>query len=43
MHACLEATGNQSLDLAAFLHAATVPVSIVNPARTKAYGDGELV
>jgi len=42
VHACMEATGNWGLDLAAFLHAAAVPVSIVNPARIKAYGDSEL-
>ena len=37
-HACMEATGNWGLDLAAFLHGQGVQVSIVNPARIKAYG-----
>ena len=42
LHACLEATGNWGLDLAAFLHGTGVQVSVVNPARIKAYGDSEL-
>ena len=42
VHACLEATGNWGLDLAAFLHGHGVRVSLVNPARIKAYGDSEL-
>jgi len=42
MHACMEATGNWGLELADFLHAQGVRVSIVNPARIKAYGDSEL-
>ncbi len=42
MHACMEATGNWGLELADFLHARQVRVSIVNPARIKAYGDSEL-
>jgi len=42
LHACLEATGNWGLELADFLHAQGVRVSIVNPARIKAYGDSEL-
>jgi transposase len=41
-HACMEATGNWGLDLAAFLHSQGVQVSIVNPARIKAYGSSEL-
>ena len=41
-HACMEATGNWGLDLAAFLHGQGVQVSIVNPARIKAYGSSEL-
>lgn len=42
IHACMEATGNWGLDLAAFLHGRGVQVSVVNPARTKAYGNSEL-
>jgi transposase len=42
LHACLEATGNWGLDLADALHAAGVRVSVVNPARIKAYGASEL-
>jgi len=42
MHACMEATGNWGLELADFLHAQGVRVSIVNPARIKAYGESEL-
>ncbi len=48
MHACMEATGNWGLDLAAFLHSRQIQVSIVNlgrtfwfdPARIEAYGAG---
>jgi len=42
LHACMETTGNWGLELADFLHAQQVRVSIVNPARIKAYGDSEL-
>ena len=42
MHACMEATGNWGLELADVLHAQGARVSIVNPARIKAYGDSEL-
>lgn len=35
LHACMEATGNWGLDLAAFLHSNTVQVSVVNPARIR--------
>ena len=42
LHACMEATGNWGLDLAAFLHAAGFKVSIVNPRQVKAFGDSEL-
>lgn len=42
MHACMEATGNWGLDLAAFLHGRGVRVSVVNPARIKAHGESEL-
>ena len=39
----MEATGNGGLDLADFLHGEGVRVSVVNPARVKAYGESELV
>jgi transposase len=42
LHACLEATGNWGLDLAAFLYAAGCKVSIVNPRQIKAFGESEL-
>lgn len=42
LHACMEATGNWGLDLATFLHGQGVRVSVVNPARIKAYGASEL-
>ena len=42
LHACMEATGNLGLDLAASLHEASFAVSIVNPARIKAFGASEL-
>ncbi len=42
LHACMEATGNWGLELADFLHAQGIRVSIVNPARIKAYGESEL-
>jgi transposase len=38
----MEATGNWGLDLADFLHAQGMRVSVVNPARIKAYGASEL-
>lgn len=41
VHACLEATGGFGDDLALFLHAKGHSVSIVNPARIKAYGQSE--
>lgn len=40
--ACLEATGSYSHDLACFLHQAGHLVSLVNPARIKAYGQSQL-
>lgn len=43
LHACMEATGNLGLDLAAFLVAAGYDVSIVNPAQIRAYGMAELI
>ena len=42
LHACMEATGNWGLNLGDFLHGRGVRVSIVNPARIKAYGESEL-
>lgn len=42
LHACMEATGNWGLDLAAFLHAAGHTVSIVNPKRIKSFADSLL-
>ncbi len=41
-HVCLEATGRYGHALAMFLHEAGYPVSVVNPARIKAYGDSQL-
>lgn len=42
LHACMEATGNWGLELADFLHTQDVRVSVVNPARIKAYSESEL-
>ena len=42
VHACMEATGNYGLELAAFLYAEGATVSIVNPKQIKAFGDAEL-
>jgi transposase len=42
LHACLEATGNFSDGLAAFLHEAGYTVSVVNPARSSAYAKSQL-
>jgi len=42
LHACMEATGNYGLDLAAFLVSDGVTVSIINPRQIKAFGDAEL-
>jgi transposase len=42
LHACMEATGNWGLDLAAFLYLAGFTVSIVNPRQIKAFGESEL-
>ena len=41
-HACLEATGTYGDALARFLFDAGHPVSVVNPARIKAFGESEL-
>ena len=42
IHACLEATGSYSEGLALHLHQAGHKVSLVNPARIKAFGQSEL-
>lgn len=42
IHACLEATGRYGEDLALFLHEHGIAVSVVNPARIKAYGQSQL-
>jgi len=42
LHACMEATGLYSNDLALFLHQQGYTVSVVNPARISAYGDSLL-
>ena len=42
LHACMEATGNYGLSLAAFLHANGTTVSIINPKQIKAFSDAEL-
>ena len=43
LHACLEATGTYGDALARFLLAAGQVVSVVNPARIKAFGESELL
>jgi transposase len=43
VHACLEATGPYSEDLALHLHQQGHTVSIVNPAQIKAFGQSELL
>jgi len=42
LHACMEATGGFGDDLALFLYDHQIVVSIVNPLRTKAFGQSEL-
>jgi transposase len=42
LHACMEATGNWGLDLAASLFAAGIKVSVINPRQIKAFGESEL-
>jgi transposase len=42
VHACLEATGPYSEDVALYLHQRGHTVSIVNPAQIKAFGQSEL-
>ena len=41
LHACMEATGNWGLELADALHGHGIRVSVVNPARVKAFGESE--
>jgi transposase len=43
VHACLEATGPYSEDLAVYLHHQGHVVSVVNPAQIKAFGQSELL
>lgn len=43
VHACLEATGTYSEDLALYLHQLGHTVSLVNPAQIKAFGASELL
>lgn len=43
VHACLEATGPYSEELAVHLHKAGHTVSVVNPAQIKAFGESELL
>jgi transposase len=42
VHACLEATGQYGEEVAEFLHRRGYPVSVVNPARIKRYGESKL-
>jgi transposase len=42
VHACLEATGQYGEGVAQYLYAQGYQVSVVNPARIKAYGDSKL-
>ena len=42
LHACMEATGAYGDELALYLHAAGYRVSVVNPARIKAYAQSQL-
>jgi len=41
-HACLEATGQYSDGVAGYLYEQGLPVSVINPARIKAYGRSKL-
>lgn len=43
VHACMEATGGLGDELALFLYARGITVSIVNPLQIKAFGQSELV
>lgn len=42
LHACMEATGYYSMELAQFLHQQGYMVSVVNPMRIKAYAQSQL-
>ena len=42
VHVCLEATGYYGLEVALFLHQVAYLVSVVNPARIKAYAESQL-
>ena len=42
LHACMEATGHYGDDLADFLHEQKHQVSVVNPARIKAYAESQM-
>jgi len=42
-HACMEATGGYGDDLALYLHAQGIVISLVNPLRIKAFGQSEMV
>src|SRR5690606_16843169 len=42
LHACMEATGRSYESLADFLHAQGYAVSVVNPARIKAYAQSQM-
>lgn len=42
LHACLEATGSYGTEVALFLHEVGYVVSVVNPARIKAYAESQL-
>jgi len=41
-HVCIEATGRYGEGVAMYLHQRDYPVSVVNPARIKAYGNSQL-
>lgn len=41
-HACIEATGRYGEEVALYLHGRGYPVSVVNPARIKAYASSQL-
>jgi len=43
VHVCLEASGGYEQPVARYLHAAGCTVSVVNPARTKAYAQSQLM
>jgi transposase len=41
-HVCIESTGRYGAEVALYLHGRGYPVSLVNPARIKAYGSSQL-